>query len=118
MKNIKILFGGAIWDKDSWFSVSGVYQFHKPIDEVDGLQYYFGVGASVYFWNFDFNFSNQYSSTTLGVQGYLGLDYAFEDMPINVTLDWIPTIFVNSGGFTSGFAAGYGTLGVRYILSR
>ena len=65
----------------------------------------------------DNNFFGDTSTTTsFGIQGYLGLDYAFEDIPLNITADWIPTIFLN--GFGSGFGAGYGTLGVRYILNQ
>ena len=98
----------------SWFAINGAYQIHKPISAVDGLNYYYGAGAGVYFWNFDFDGDN--ATTTLGIQGYLGLDYTFKDTPINLTVDWIPTIFVN--GFTSGFGSGFGSLGIRYTFSR
>ena len=98
----------------SWFALNGAYQIHKPIDSIDGLNYYYGAGAGVYFWSFDFDGDN--ATTTLGIQGYLGLDYTFKDAPINITVDWIPTIFIN--GFTSGFGAGFGSLGVRYTLGR
>lgn len=98
----------------SWFSVNGAYQIHKPIDSVDGLNYYFGGGAGVYFWSFDFGGDS--ATTTLGLQGYLGLDYTFKDTPINLTVDWVPTLFIN--GFSSGLGAGFGSLGVRYTLNR
>ncbi|MEL6862895.1 MAG: hypothetical protein AAFP19_00690 [Bacteroidota bacterium] len=97
-----------------WFSVSGAYLVHKPIEDINGLRYYFGGGATVYFWNFDNDFIGDNSNTSIGLQGYIGLDYAFEDVPINLTVDWIPTIFINS--VLSSFGGGYGTIGVRYIL--
>ena len=99
-----------------WISVSGAYQIHKPFSKsnVDGLNFYYGAGASVYFWSFDLDLDE--STTTFGLQGYLGLDYSLKNTPINLTVDWIPTFFV--GGFGAGFGAGYGSLGVRYILSR
>lgn len=100
----------------SWVNLAVALQKHNPIAEVDGLQWYYGAGASVFFFNFDNNFFNDNSSnTSFGVQGYLGLDYKFADVPLNVTLDWIPTLFIN--GFGSGFNGGYGSLGVRYILN-
>lgn len=98
-----------------WYNVSAAYQYHKPIDEVDGLQYYFGAGLSVFFWNFDNFFLEDHSTTTVGIQGYAGLDYTFESIPLALSLDWVPTVFFN--GFSSGLAGGYGTLGVRYIIS-
>jgi hypothetical protein len=100
----------------SWVNISGAYQIHNPIDAVEGLQWYYGGGASVFFFNFDNNFIGDNSTnTSFGIQGYLGLDYTFADVPISVTADWIPTFFIN--GFGNGFSGGYGTLGVRYILN-
>ncbi|MEO1518037.1 MAG: hypothetical protein AAFV95_23645 [Bacteroidota bacterium] len=104
------------WSTYRWTNISGAYQIHKPIEGVDGLQWYFGAGASVYFWNFRDDFvGGEFSNLNLGLQGYLGLDYTFSDVPISITADWIPSIFL--GGFLGGFGGGYGTLGVRYILS-
>jgi hypothetical protein len=44
------------------------------------------------------------------------LDYAFEDTPINISIDWIPTLAFN--GYLRGFGGGYGNIGVRYILAQ
>lgn len=103
----------------NWLSISGAYQVHKPIKSAPGLQYYFGGGASFFIWSFDEKvyFGQRYSSSSIGIQGYLGLDYTFEDAPVSLTIDWIPTYFIGTN-FISGFGAGYGSLGVRYILSR
>jgi hypothetical protein len=101
-----------------WWIVSGAYQIHKPLEigDIEGLGYYFGAGASVFFWSFDEGFGGDYSTTTFGIQAYAGLNYSLENTPINITVDWIPTYFFS--GFGSGFGAGYGTIGIRYILSR
>ena len=64
----------------------------------------------------DSGFFEPGSSTSFGIQGYLGLDYTFEDLPLNLTVDWIPTIFLN--GFNNGFGGSYGSLGIRYVLDR
>ncbi len=99
----------------NWFTVSGAYQVHKDIDSIDGLQWYYGLGGSAYFWSFDFEFLGDRSvGTTFGIQGYLGLDYKLENIPVSLTVDWVPTFFVN--GFGSGFGGGYGALGIRYVI--
>ncbi|MEM9991046.1 MAG: hypothetical protein AAF738_04730 [Bacteroidota bacterium] len=96
-----------------WLSVNGAYLVHNPLDDVlDGLQWYFGGGAGVYFYSSDFLDS---SSTFLGIQGYVGLDYTLQNVPVNVTLDWSPTLFIGDG-FLNGFGSGYYAAGVRYIL--
>ena len=103
----------------NFVNFSGAYQVHKPISGADGLQWYYGGGASVFFWNYDNDFRDRgFSTTALGVQGYLGLDYAFADAPINLTIDWIPTFFIGGSLNVNGFGGGFGNLGIRYIFSR
>lgn len=112
-------YAGARWFSGySWMNVSAAYLVHKPLEleGFEGLQWYFGGGASVYFWNFGAFLGENYSTTTVGVQGYIGLDIALPNVPLNVTADWAPTLFVN--GYGSGFGGGYGSVGVRYILAR
>jgi opacity protein-like surface antigen len=100
----------------SYFTISGAYQIHNDFPDVNNLQWYYGAGASVNFWSFKSTFLEDFSSTSFGVQGYLGLSYTLEDTPLNLSVDWIPTIFL--GGYSSGFGGGYGSLAARYILNR
>lgn len=113
------VYGGARWFSGySWFNISAAYQIHNPLEleGIEGLRWYYGGGASIFFWTFDTGFFNErYASTSFGIQGYLGLEYTFENTPISLTADWVPTLFIN--GFSSGLGGGYGTLGVRYVLS-
>ena len=111
------VFGGLRgYSTYSWINVGAAYEVHKPIEGVDGLQWYFGGGASAFFWTFKNSFSGDNSaSATFGILGTLGLDYKFEDAPINLSVDWMPIFFLN--GFGNGFGAGYGALAVRYTLN-
>ncbi len=97
-----------------WFNVGALYQYHKPIPSVEGLKWYFGGGAAAYFWHYDSGFSDAGSNTSLAILGNLGLDYKFEGVPLNLSVDWVPAFFVN--GYGSGFGAGYGALSARYTL--
>lgn len=101
----------------SWVNVGALYQIHKPINGVDNLQWYFGGGASAFFYNYNngFNFGDS-GSFGLGIMGNLGLDYKFDNTPINISADWVPTIYIGSG-YLSGFGGGYGALAVRYTLN-
>ncbi len=99
----------------SWFNLGGLYEHHNPIPDVDGLQWYFGGGASVFFWNYDDDFYDlDADNFSVGLLGTIGLDYKFPSAPINLSLDWTPILYLN--GFLSGFGGGYGALGVRYTL--
>lgn len=103
-------FGGA-----SFIAANAAYLIHQDIEgEMDNLQWYYGAGAGAYFWSVDFGGG---SSTTLGVSGYIGASYTLQENPINISIDWVPTFFINGlDGFGTGFGGGYGSLAVRYIL--
>lgn len=96
-----------------YFSVNGAFQIHKDIEDVERLQYYYGGGASFVNWSVDFGDG----ATSIGLQGYLGLSYTLDSTPINVSIDWIPTFFINGlAGYGNGFNGSYGTIAVRYVL--
>lgn len=97
----------------SYFSLGALVQYHKDLGSVEGLRWYAGGGASAYFWRYNLIFTEA-SNTSFGISGCVGLDYKFADFPVNITFDWVPTIFIN--GYDSGFRATYGGLGVRYVL--
>ena len=99
----------------SWFNVGGYYQIHKELGSTKGLQWYYGAGANLYFWSFDSGFGGGSSTTSIGLSGVLGLDYKFSEAPLNISVDWIPTFFIN--GFGNGFSGGYGALAARYVLN-
>lgn len=97
--------------------IGAAYQIHKPINSLEGLYWYYGAGASAYIYNYPNNDSfNDYGSFGIGLSGYLGLDYKIQDVPINLSLDWIPTVFIGEG-YYGGFGAGYGGLAVRYTIN-
>lgn len=100
----------------SWVNVGAAYQVHKPINGVDGLQWYFGGGASAFFFNYNNGFGGDAGAFGLGIMGNLGLDYKFANAPINVSADWMPTFFIGNG-YLTGFGGGYGALAVRYTLN-
>ena len=84
-------------------------EFHKPIEEVENLYWYYGGGA--YFGSYNYN---SFSYTFIGINGVLGLDYSFDEIPLNVSVDWMPGF--NLTGDNNGFYSYVGGLSVRYIL--
>ena len=93
-------------------AISGLYQIHKPLEDVtEGLQWYVGGGGLVGF-STSRALGTRSSSASFGILGVIGLDYAFEDLPLNLSLDWMPGIIFNGGGFTGTT----GGLAIRYIF--
>ena len=99
----------------SWISVGAAYQIHKDISSASGLQWYYGAGASAAFFNYDASFGGDEVSLSLGIQGYIGLSYTFDGIPLNLSIDWVPTFYLN--GPNDGCGGGYGALAARYVMS-
>jgi hypothetical protein len=101
---------GSFWDYG--FRVTGLYEFHYDIRDVQGLKWYIGPGVHVGFYN---NLDNHGGATSFGIDGVLGLDYKFTGAPINMSLDWQPS-FEFGNNFNNGFAGNWGGLGIRYTF--
>ncbi len=111
----KAALEGILASRWSGFQITGLYEIHNRAFDTDRLNWYFGFGAHVGFWNgkrvpWSEN-NDQY--TVIGVDGILGLEYNFREVPINLSLDWKPEL--NFYGH-SGFWADGGAFSIRYIF--
>jgi hypothetical protein len=82
----------------------GMYKFIKTIPEVPAfLRWYYGFGVHVGAWNSGFN---------AGPDFLLGIGYSVSDAPINLCIDWHPSVDVIDTQFN---AAKFG-FSIRYIV--
>jgi hypothetical protein len=99
------------------FELTGLYEVHDNAFDVDRLNWYFGGGAHIGFWNGDYTHSRWGDEgsnyTVIGIDGILGIEYNFSEFPVNISLDWKPAF--NLSGY-SGFWGDGGALSVRYIF--
>lgn len=90
--------------------LTGLYEIHGNIDGAPGLKWYVGPGVHIGFYN------EKYFATSraiAGVDGVLGLDYKINKAPINISLDWQPSIEFSDN---RGFIGSWGGLGIRYTF--
>lgn len=111
---------GILHSRWGGFMVTGLYEIHNDIRGVKGLNWFFGGGAHVGTWNTrnipskrrpPWAESNT-SYSVFGLNGIIGLDYAFQDAPINLSLDWKPAI--NLGYYNYGWDEI--ALSIRYVF--
>lgn len=90
-------------------NVYGYYNWQWAINPVPGLSWYVGPGAHIGFLHQDFYFS---------INGQIGLEYKFQNIPLALSLDWGPGVGFRAGKdyFGVGFAGYYGGLGVKYTF--
>jgi hypothetical protein len=65
------------------FGIGGLYEIHKALNATPGLKWFYGGGAYVGFEGHE---------TFLGPTGVVGLDYKFDRIPLNLSLDWKPEL--------------------------
>lgn len=107
---------GYFWDRGT--RITGLYEFHFDIAGAPGLKWYVGPGAHVGIYNDRYqdrygNYGN--GGSFVGIDGVIGLDYKFDRAPINLSLDWQPSI---EFGNNRGFYGGWGGIGVRYTFPK
>jgi len=67
--------------------ICGLYEKHFNIEAVNNLEWFAGFGGY-------FAFNNK--NTFIGGAGIVGLDYKFEEIPLNISLDWKPELNIIS----------------------
>ena len=91
----------------------GVYQLHFDFSAVNNLGWYFGFGPRFELFYYDgslydksFNFAG-----ALGLVGQVGFDYHFDAIPLQLSLDFRPCMFLIPNAV---FRWGELALGIRY----
>lgn len=88
--------------------------FHQPTGIAPGLDWYVGAGGHIWLYNTrNRYFDNRYynGNAGIGVDGAIGMQYNFPGAPLNISLDWKPSM--NLYGGNRFYAGGFG-LSIRY----
>jgi len=88
----------------------GLYQWVWNID--GGFNWYAGLGGGVGTWSFDNNDNND-KGTFVFVAGDIGIEYNF-DIPLQLSLDFRPELYLNSDDFREDSLGPDIALGIRY----
>ncbi len=73
------------------FKLLGLYEIHRPIMfiDVEGLQWYYGFGGGLGVYRYKDTDEN---GMAWSFDGVVGADYKIPTAPINLSLDWKPTM--------------------------
>lgn len=91
------------------FKLTGVYQWVWNID--GGFNWYAGVGGGLGNWN---NKTIDDNGTFAFVAGDLGIEYGFDEVPIQLSLDIRPELYFNSDDFRNDNFGPDIALGIRF----
>lgn len=98
--------------------VTGLYNIQNPLTiEGEQFEWYYGGGAHIGFFNSKyatFLESDSSSEVVIGIDGVIGMEYTFTNIPLNLSLDFKPAL--NLIGYT-GLWLDHLSLGVRYVIN-
>jgi len=104
---------GIIATSYGGFVLTGLYENEHWTGEYPGLNWFWGFGAHLGFWDSN-PYADQFSgSTIVGADFIVGLEYTFDEIPLNLSMDLMPS--VNLIGYT-GWGGIKGGISVRYVF--
>lgn len=101
----------------SWggFVATGLYEYERWTGKYPGLNWFCGAGAYAGFWD-AYNhplIDDSFTGTVIGAGLIAGLEYTFDEVPVNISIDMLPTF--NLIGYT-GWGGFSGAISVRYVF--
>ena len=97
----EVLFGNGIT------YLQAFYHYQKEISSISGLGWYIGGGPSLGLGG---------GGSAFYLRPMSGLDYKLGGVPLSVTFDWRPFIYLGSGAGSSRFTGARFGLGCKYVL--
>ncbi len=110
--NRRFALEGIISTRWSGINITALGEITQPLVDYRGLSWYYGAGAHIGFWDYPGD-SEQGTKLFTGVDGIVGMEYTFEEIPLNLALDWKPFLNILS---TTHFVWDEFALSVRYVI--
>jgi hypothetical protein len=73
-------------------AIGALVELHQPVG-ASGINWFYGGGAYLGFVkSYNPNTAKNETDANFGAMGVLGLDYKFQNIPLNLSLDWKPEL--------------------------
>lgn len=109
-------FEGIISNRWRGLNLTGLVEFTQPFAE--GFDWYYGVGGHIGFWrgynNHPWFDEDENNYTVIGLDGIIGIEYTFKEIPLNLSLDYKPAF--NLYGYW-GYWGDEFALSLRFIIN-
>lgn len=110
---------GILYTRWRGLNITGIYSVNYPVFKEPGFNFFIGGGGHIGFWDRDrspwWDEDKKYDDTrmVLGVDGQIGLEYTFKEIPLNLAIDWKPAFNIIG---IKNFWVGDAALSVRYTF--
>jgi len=97
----------------SWqgFVTTALLENEHPTKSFPNLNWFWGVGGHIGFWD-----NNPHVNTTgsvIGLDGIIGLEYTFDEIPLNLSVDILPSLNIFGATGWGGIGS---ALSIRYVF--
>ena len=82
-------------------NLTGLYELHEPLSVADGFGFYYGAGGHFGIYQEEQRlFGDRYSGSggVIGIDGIAGVEYIFDQIPLQLSLDYKPALNIGGGG--------------------
>ena len=99
------------------FLLTGLYELHQDVFNTTNFNFYYGVGGHLGEWPGDIPhhpwFDDSSNHLAIGIDGIIGLEYTFDEVPFSVSLDWKPAFNIAEH---AAFLVDEAALSIRYAI--
>jgi hypothetical protein len=86
------------------YMLTGLYERHQEAFDTHNLKFMYGAGGHFAWWDSDYVHHPWYDGhgdyAAFGLDGMIGLEYTFNEIPFSISLDWKPMFnLINDVGF-------------------
>lgn len=104
---------GILTARYNGFNATALYEKHLPVFDTEGFYFYYGGGAHIGMWNTTDKTLFRSTKLFAGVDGIIGLEYTFDEVPVSLGMDWKPGFnLISEFGFFYDELA----LSVRFLI--
>ncbi|HEX9649165.1 MAG TPA: hypothetical protein VGA21_01280 [Cyclobacteriaceae bacterium] len=98
-------------------NIGGLVEFYTPAFSIPNFKFYGGFGGHFGSWrgygNHPWFYEDRDYHSVVGVDGILGFEYTFDDIPLNIGIDWKPgfNIVEDAGPWVDNIG-----LSIRFVI--
>lgn len=106
---------GIVATRWEGYNFTGLYQVYRQAFEVNRLNWFYGFGGHVGSFRGEEHrhYDEEDRYWLFGIDGIIGMEYNFKDIPFNISLDWKPAIDLSGGFYPWGDEVAFS---LRYIF--
>jgi|SRR5690554_2932491 len=97
------------------YNFTGLFQKYDQAFRVPRLNWFYGFGGHIGSYRGDEHrrYDDEEQHLLFGIDGIIGMEYNFTDIPFNISLDWKPSIDLSGGFYPWGDEVAFS---LRYIF--